>query len=619
MSSADLQPVLEAMEKPLRFASENEYAGLKNLKGLEPYFGHWLKKATALPLSPKQQDHFHRLSSLLAWFDPMDLPQKKAWILKLQGILEELKREDASPQDTPPAPAGPLLTLDDFREKQKLLKTPMQFIKGVGPHLSSIFKKKNILTVEDALYLLPRLYVDRRQIKKIAQTDVGQVETVMGTVLDAELTFMGRRRIFQVKIGDSTGVITAKWFHFNPRFMKGRFQKGMEVILSGEVRLFHFQKEMDHPELDILKGKDPERNLDDSLHYGRIIPIYSETEGLYQRQRLIRRIWKNAVDQFAPQAESGIPEDICRRQKLMPLPEALRKAHFPDGEDPIALLNEGRSPAHRRLVFDEFFFLELGLALRRSGTLMEKGISFPIAHRLTRRLRELLPFQFTPAQERVTAEIEADMRKPVPMNRLLQGDVGSGKTIVALMACLMAIEGGYQAALMAPTEILAEQHFLNIRPLLDSLGLRAILLTSSRKKSAREKTLKELAGYRFHLAIGTHALIQEGIHFKNLGLVIIDEQHKFGVIQRAALKRKGYQPDVLVMTATPIPRTLTMTLYGDLDVSLLDEKPPGRGKIITAARIAPKQTDVTKFVKDQIAGGRQAYLVYPIVEESETP
>ncbi len=622
MSAMDLQPILEALEKPLQYASRHDFSNLKTLKGLEVYFGHWLKKAASLSLSERNKNHFGQLEFRVKGFDPLDLPLKKARLLELQKILDEIKAED-----TEEWPASQSFTLEEFRESRKKMKTPIQFIKGVGPRLSALLGKKGIQTVEDALYFLPRQYIDRRQIKKISELTVGGIETAIGKVLQAELVFMGKRRIFELRIGDETGVLLAKWFHFNPRVMKARFKKGMQVILSGEVRLFQFQKEMDHPEVEMLPetqdspppppASSGPNEVEDSIHFGRIIPIYSETEGLYQRQRWIRRIWKTIVDQYFSKAESGIPPEICRRQRLIPLSEALRRAHFPDDHEDIALLNEGKSPAHRRLIFDEFFFLELGLALRRSGTLLEKGIPFPIEHRHTRELRRRLPFSLTSAQERVLSEIEADMRKANPMNRLLQGDVGSGKTIVALMAALMAFEGGYQVALMAPTEILAEQHFLNIRPLIEPLGFRPALLTGSLRRTIKESIGKEIEGGKSHIVIGTHALIQEGVRFKNLGLAIIDEQHKFGVVQRAALKKKGYQPDVLVMTATPIPRTLAMTLYGDLDVSIIDELPPGRGAITTRVIFEKERFRVYRLLRDEIGKGKQAYVVYPLVEESE--
>ena len=620
MTPPELEEILAAIEKPIQFASGHDFANLKTLKGLELYIARWLEKAGALTLSPRRKDLFQRLQEQLQGFDGMDLMVKKARVREVQRIIHDLKCEDEVS-----LPCHPWPTQAEFHQSRKELQTSIQFIKGVGPRLSEVLKKKNILTVEDALYFLPRLYQDRRQIKTISQLAVGKIETVMGTVLQANLTFYGRRRTFELTLGDETGTLLAKWFNFNPRFMKGRFKKGMRLILFGEVRLYQLQKEIHHPELEILEEEpeSPDANAappavkEESLHFGRIVPVYSETEGLYQRQRLIRRIMKNAVDLFAAKEFSGIPEEVCRRQNLIPLSEAFRRAHHPDAGEDLTLLNEGKSPAHRRLVFDELFFLELGLALRRSGILMEKGIPFLISHRHTRRLREILPFSLTPAQERVLGEIESDMRRPHPMNRLLQGDVGSGKTIVALLSGLMAIEGGYQVAIMAPTEILAEQHYLNIRPLVEKLGFRAALLTSSLKKSEKENFLSRIRKGEIQLVIGTHALIQEGVEFQRLGLAIIDEQHKFGVLQRATLKKKGLNPDVLVMTATPIPRTLAMTLYGDLEVSVIDQLPPGRGSITTRVFSEKERFRVYRILREEIAKGKQAYVVYPLVEESE--
>ena len=623
MPSSDFQQVLEAIEKPLLYASGHDYGNLKTLKGLEPYMARWLEKASTIPLSQRRQDLLKRLKAEIQGYDDADLERKKARIVEAGKILDCLKADDSAP-----LPCQPLPEPAEFRQNRKDLQTSIQFIKGVGPRLSEILQKKNIRTVEDALYFLPRAYEDRRQIKTISQLRVGQTETVIGKILGAEMTFHRKRRTFEILVADETGTLTAKWFNFNPRYMKGRFSKGMRLILSGEVRLFQFHKEIHHPELEVIEEEKSEpaspeggpasvTGGEESLHFGRIVPIYSETEGLYQRQRLIRRIMNNVVGLFAEKAAGAIPEEVCRRQKLIPLPEAFRKVHFPDAEDSIALFNLGKSSAHRRLIFDEFFFLEIGLALRRSGTVMEKGISFPIHHRYTNELRALLPFALTPAQERVLSEIESDMRRPHPMHRLLQGDVGSGKTIVALMAGLMAIEGGYQVALMAPTEILAEQHFLNIGPLAEKLGLGTALLTSSLKKSAKESLGREVQTGAARILIGTHALIQEGVEFQRLGLAIVDEQHKFGVLQRATLKNKGTNPDVLVMTATPIPRTLAMTLYGDLDVSVIDQLPPGRGTITTRVFSEKERFRVYRILREEISGGKQAYVVYPLVEESE--
>ncbi len=620
MIPSGLEEILEAIEKPIHYGSGHDFANLKTLKDLELYMAHWIDRAAVLSLSPRRQDLLQRLRFQAQGFDALDLTEKKARVLEIQRIIQDLKCGDEVS-----LPCQPWPTQEEFHQSRKELQTSIQFIKGVGPRLSEVLKKRNILTVEDALYFLPRLYQDRRQIKTISQLTVGKIETVMGTVLKADMTFYGRRRTFELAIGDETGTLIAKWFNFNPRFMKGRFKKGMRLILFGEVKLYQLQKEIHHPELEILEDEpeSPDGNAarpaakEESLHFGRIVPVYSETEGLYQRQRLIRRIMKNAVDLFAAKEFSGIPDEVCRRQNLIPLSEAFRQAHHPDAGEDLTLLNEGKSPAHRRLVFDELFFLELGLALRRTGTLMEKGIPFLISHRHTRQLREILPFSLTPAQERVLAEIESDMRRPHPMNRLLQGDVGSGKTIVALLSGLMAIEGGYQVAIMAPTEILAEQHYLNIRPLVEKLGFRAAFLTSSLKKSEKENFLSRIREGEIQVVIGTHALIQEGVEFKHLGLAIIDEQHKFGVLQRATLKKKGLNPDVLVMTATPIPRTLAMTSYGDLEVSIIDQLPPGRGSITTRVFNERERFRVYRTLREEISKGKQAYVVYPLVEESE--
>jgi ATP-dependent DNA helicase RecG len=482
----------------------------------------------------------------------------------------------------------------------------------VGPRIAKKLEKKGIRTIEDALYFLPRRYEDRRVIKKISEIQAGEVETVLAEVLLAGTALYkgNRKRVFEVIVGDGTGNLTLKWFHGSEEYLRGRFKKGRRVIVSGEVRLFKYQKEIHHPDMEIADYIE-----DDPLHFKRIVPIYSEPEGLYQKT--IRKIMKGVVDNYAGGLSSPIPGDIIRRRKLMDFGEAIRQVHFPPEDAPLEQFNLHRSDAHRRIVFDEFFFLQLGLAVRRSAVKGEQGIPFQILHGHTGRLLQSLDFRLTPAQARVLSEIEEDMRQPHPMNRLLQGDVGSGKTIVALMAALIAVENGYQAAFMVPTEILAEQHFLNIRRIIAPLGVQAVLLTSSIKGSEREEILRAITSGEEHIIIGTHALIQEHVHFHRLGLVVIDEQHKFGVIQRATLRRKGTNPDVLVMTATPIPRTLALTLYGDLAISVIDEFPPGRVPVETRLYYERSRSKVYGLVKEEIQRGRQVFLVYPLVEESD--
>jgi ATP-dependent DNA helicase RecG len=505
-----------------------------------------------------------------------------------------------------------LKTLPSQHFRNRLL-TPIQYVKGVGPNLAKLFEKKGILTVEDALYFLPRCYEDRSNLKKISELKAGRKETGLGEILLSGVAFYQNRkkRVFEAVVGDGSGTITLKWFHGNERYLRGRFKKGRQLIFSGEVRWFNYQREIHHPDVEIIDG-DIEK---DYLNFKRIVPIYSETEGLYQRT--LRRLMKTILDGYADELSSPIPPEMVERQDLIDFSEAFRRVHFPPKGESIDALNLQCSDGHRRIIFDEFFFLELGMALKKRGVALETGISFKTDGALVQRLLNLLSFQLTRAQERVLTEIKEDLEKPHPMNRLIQGDVGSGKTVVALLTCLYVVECGYQAAIMAPTEVLAEQHFLNLHRWVEPLGVKVALLTSSIKGSEREDLYQRIRNGDIHLVIGTHAVIQEAVEFSRLGLAIIDEQHKFGVVQRGLLKKKGGNPDVLVMTATPIPRTLAMTIYGDLDVSLIDEMPPGRMPVETKVYPEPARAKVYRIVEEEVKKGRQAFVVYPLIEESE--
>jgi ATP-dependent DNA helicase RecG len=498
-------------------------------------------------------------------------------------------------------------------QSRNRLHTPIQFVKGVGPKLAKLFEKKGILTVEDALYFLPRCYEDRRHLKRISELKAGRKETGFGEILLSGVAFYQnkRKRVFEVVVGDGSGTLTLKWFHGNQRYLRDRFKKGCTLIFSGEVRWFHYQKEIYHPDLEILDG-DIEK---DYLNFKRIVPIYSETEGLHQRT--LRRLMKTILDGYADELSSPIPPDVVERQDLINFSEAFHRVHFPPEGESIDPLNLQRSDGHRRIIFDEFFFLELGMALKKRGMAQETGISFHTDGPFVQRLLNLLTFKLTRAQERVLAEIKEDLGNPHPMNRLIQGDVGSGKTIVALLTCLDVVGCGYQAAIMAPTEVLAEQHFLNLHRWLEPLGVEVALLTSHVKGSEREDLYQRIRNGDIRLVIGTHAVIQEAVEFHRLGLAIIDEQHKFGVVQRGLLKKKGGNPDVLVMTATPIPRTLAMTIYGDLDISVIDEMPPGRMPVETKVFPESARARVYRTVEEEVRKGRQAFIVYPLVEESE--
>jgi len=493
------------------------------------------------------------------------------------------------------------------------LQTSIQYVKGVGPKLAKLFEKKGIRDIEDALYFLPRAYEDRRNLMKISELKPGKKETGFGEILLSGVAYYQnrRKRVFEALIGDGSGVITLKWFQGNERYLQERFKKGRRLIFSGEVRWFNYQKEIHHPDVEIVEGDIEE----DYLNFKRIVPIYSETEGLHQRT--LRKLMRKILDEYADALSSPIPQEIVERQNLIDFPEAFRRVHFPSDGESIEMLNLNRSNGHRRIIFDEFFFLELGLALKRRGMALEKGVSFQTDGLLVQKFLDLIDFQLTGAQERVWAEIKEDLKRPHPMNRLLQGDVGSGKTVVALLACLYVIECGYQGTIMAPTEVLSEQHYLNLHRWLEPLGVKVALLTSSIKGPEREELYEQIRKGDIRLVIGTHAVIQEAVEFHRLGLAIIDEQHKFGVVQRGLLKKKGENPDVLVMTATPIPRTLAMTLYGDLDISLIDEMPPGRMPVETKVFPESARGRVYRIVEEEMRKGRQAFIVYPLVEESE--
>jgi ATP-dependent DNA helicase RecG len=493
------------------------------------------------------------------------------------------------------------------------LSTPIQYVKGIGPKLARLFEKKGIHTVEDALYFLPRRYEDRRNLRKISELQPGKRETGFGEILLSGSTYhrFGRKKIFETVVGDESGTITLKWFHGHDRYLKDRFKKGRKLIFSGEVRLFNHKREIVHPDVEVV-----ENNIEqDFLNFKRIVPVYSETEGLHQRT--LRRLMKGIVDGFVDALRSPIPYEILERQRLIDFKEAFRTAHFPPDEASVEGLNLQRSPSHRRIIFDEFFFLELGLARKKRGVALSEGIAVRTEGHLAQKWMELLPFDLTRAQERVLDQIKEDMERPHPMNRLIQGDVGSGKTVVALFACLNAIEVGYQAALMVPTEVLAEQHYLNLRRSVEPLSVEVALLTSSVKGPERKAIYQRIQEGRIQLAIGTHAMLQEAVAFQRLALAVIDEQHKFGVVQRGLLKKKGMNPHLLVMTATPIPRTLAMTVYGDLDVSVIDEMPKGRMPVETRVFPESARARVYRILEEEVGKGRQAFIVCPLVEESE--
>jgi ATP-dependent DNA helicase RecG len=501
---------------------------------------------------------------------------------------------------------------------RKNLQTSMEIIKGVGPKLSDLLAKRGVRNVEDALYLLPHRYEDRRQVQAIARLRPGMTEVFSGRVLSADMTATkGGRRFFEVVVGDDTGSVTLKWFNSNPTFMKRVWRVDRVGVFTGEVAQFGYQREVHHPDVEWLEAGRSVADVlaADPVNFGRIVPVYPLTEGL--SQKVMRRVMKEVVDGFLPNVRELVPLQILRPLNMPGLRESLREVHLPHPEAVLDDLNVGRTQAHRALAFDEFFFWELGLALKRRGVTLEEGISFQVTHRYTKPLARLLPFELTAAQRRVLSEIKNDMMAPHPMHRLVQGDVGCGKTLVAMMAALVAVENGYQVAIMAPTEILAEQHWLVIHRWCAELGIESVLITAGMKSKARDAMLAQVADGRAQIVIGTHAVIQDKVEFARLGLGIIDEQHRFGVLQRGILRKKGTNPDILVMTATPIPRTLAMTLFGDLSLSVIDELPPGRSPVETRVFFESRRTQVYGIISEEVSKGHQVYIIYPLVEETE--
>ncbi|HTZ39590.1 MAG TPA: ATP-dependent DNA helicase RecG [Syntrophales bacterium] len=612
---------LEKIENPLQFSAGNSYRNLALVRDLEgsvrkqiAELGAWIRGKAPPPRDAGRLEQLlAEMDALFLGFEASSPGEKQKRVSGALARVEALKTVLAEEPD----PGSNLRGESERRNLREAIDAAIgkltlqaQFVKGVGPKVGQLLARKGLKTVEDLLYFLPRKYEDRRFVKPIAQVEVGKKETVIGDVVRAEIHPYKKRKVFEVVLRDESSTLKAKWFKGSFAYLRNTFKPGLRVILTGDVRLYQFELEMIHPDYEVF-----DEGEDRQLHFKRIVPIYSETEGLGQKH--LRRILLRAVEDYARYIPGPIPREICERQGLMDIIEAVRRVHFPDPGDDIPLLNEMRSEAHRRLIFDEFFYFELAMALKRKGNVFEEGIPFRLAGELNGRFLSILPFGLTTAQKRVIAEIHTDMARPSPMHRLLQGDVGSGKTVVSMAAMLTACENGYQAAMMAPTEILAEQHFRNIRRWAESLGLKTVLLLGSMRPAEKKDIARQVEAGEISIAVGTHALIQEGVGFHNLGFVVVDEQHRFGVVQRAALRSKGSNPDVLVMTATPIPRTLAMTVYGDLDVSVIDEMPPGKKPVKTKIFFEKERSRVYEIIQKEIAKGNQVFIVYPLVEESE--
>jgi ATP-dependent DNA helicase RecG len=536
--------------------------------------------------------------------------------------------------------------------------TPVQYVKGIGPRLAEVLRAKGLATVDDLLHYLPFRYEDRLNPRSVAELRAGEMATVIAEVRNSGLFRTRRMPIFQLTVGQGRTRLKCIWF--NAAYLQDRFQAGQMVALYGKVEEDRDgQLQIVQPQFEILGDintneeggagaaeKEAEKKAAASLEIGRIVPIYESTGQGKLTPRWFRRIIRWALENLNRELPDPIPAAVRAHLNLVPAREALWKVHWPDAGESFADLQSSRTPAHIRMIFDELFFIELGLELKRREQKAQTGIAFHLNDSVREAIKKILPFHPTAAQKRVLKEIAADMQTPCPMRRLLQGDVGSGKTIVAFQAAIIAIENGYQVALMAPTEILAQQHYFSARQILERAGYRIVLLTGSLEQDRKRDVRRHIAQGNAQLVIGTHALIQDRVEFEKLGLVVVDEQHRFGVMQRLKLMKKSDdrgatgvspgkaepggdarrstdskvtdpEPDVLVMTATPIPRTLALTLYGDLDLSVLDELPPGRTPVITRSLPDERAPEVWDFVRKQIAAGHQAYVVYPVIEENE--
>ncbi|MFT4111852.1 ATP-dependent DNA helicase RecG [Silvibacterium sp.] len=499
------------------------------------------------------------------------------------------------------------------------LDTPIQFVRGIGPQIAATLAEKGIVTVEDLLFHLPFRYEDRAHPRAFSDLKAGEMAAVIAEVRGTATLKTRNMPIFEMTVGQNLETLKCMWFRGT--YLEGRFKPGQMLALYGKVEGSRSTKgfKMIQPQIEVLPD-----NPEDGAHMlevGRIVPVYESLGGSRFSSRWIRRVQHNLLEELRGRIPETLPPAMVERLGLPSREESLRLAHFPPVGTPMTALQAFATPAFRRLIFEELFYLEFGLELKRRKLKERAGVTFETGENVREALRQVLPFHPTGAQKRALGEIVGDMRQSSPMRRLLQGDVGAGKTIVALQAMLVAIENGYQAALMAPTEILATQHSLGIRKLLEKSGrkYKVTLLTGSLDEDRKKLARRQIYNGTAQLVIGTHALIEEKVEFAKLGLVVVDEQHRFGVLQRFRMMKKpgDADPDVLVMTATPIPRTLALSLYGDLDVSVLDELPPGRTPIVTKHVQDEREDEVWKLLRQQIERGHQAYIVYPVIEGSK--
>lgn len=612
----------ESLQKILELESNKGYLDSAVIGGLDRFLRNWAGQALESINTPELLKRFKRLRLSNPEYASKSREQRKEWINNVTVFLSEMegrKQETGVSQLTPEASRTTRKSRLNKISATQSINSPITIVKGINSNLAARFNKLGVRTIRELLYFFPHRHLDYSQRKTISQLTEGNEETIIANVWQAQETRLGGRRSTEAIVGDETGNVRVVWFN-NPYLAK-KLATNTRVVISGRVSLYKGRHVFESPEWELVEEKE-------LIHVGRLVPLYSLTQGLRPRQ--VRKLMKEVVDQWAWQVEDFMPAELMGRQKLLGLPQAITQAHFPDDE----ILKDR---ARVRLAFDELFLLQLGV-LSKKRDWQEGQPAHPISTRKTilETFQECLPFKLTAAQDRALGELLADLEKSRAMSRLLQGEVGSGKTVVATAALLMAAANGYQGALMAPTEILAEQHFTTINMLLSRAGqaeesgnyihkysgllshpLTVALLTGAITPAKKREVQQLILDGDIDIVIGTHALIQQEVEFHKLGLAVIDEQHRFGVEQRSALRQKGFNPHILVMTATPIPRTLALTLYGDLDLSVINELPPGRLTVKTKWLKPSQRESAYTFIRREVASGCQAFIICPLIEESE--
>jgi len=612
----------EPLRKILELEHKKGYVDSAVIGGLDKFLRNWAAQAVESITSRQQLSRFRKLHLANPDYASLNREQRKQWVSEVLDFLAEVEaREGRKSEVLPPTVARRLTAKARVPSagSEESLDSPITVIRGISSSSATKFGRLGVNTVRDLLYFFPHRHLDYSQRKFISQLTEGEEETIIANVWQAQQTRLGGRWSTEAVVGDETGNVRVVWFN-NPYLAK-KLPTNTRIVVSGRVSLFGGRYVFESPEWELAEDRE-------LIHTGRLVPVYSLTQGLRPRQ--VRKLMKEVVDQWAWQVEDFLPLELKQRCQLLELPQAIAQAHYPEDE---AMKDRARV----RLAFDELFLLQIGV-LTKKRDWQESQPCSPLSAKtaVLNRFTKSLPFELTAAQQRVLKELLADLQQSRPMSRLLQGEVGSGKTVVAAAALLTAAANGYQGAFMAPTEILAEQHFTNICELLSRVGneecreaylhtysgllshpITVAMLIGDINQVRKQELQQRILNGDVDIIIGTHALIQKGVEFQRLALVVVDEQHRFGVTQRSALRQKGFNPHVLVMTATPIPRTLALTLYGDLDLSVIDQLPPGRQEIKTKWLKPEQRESAYSFVRRQVAQGRQAFIICPLVEESE--